>query len=75
MALINSCVCVLQVPVTVADVSALPRTGGCLESTVNVMTDCVTNTTASSVQVIRRRRWKYHIYIKKIKESNQINNS
>lgn len=52
--LINSCVfvCVSQVPVTVANVSALPKTGGCLESTVNVMTDCVTNTTASSAQVI-----------------------
>lgn len=44
-------VCVLQVPVTVASVFALPKTGGCLESTVSVTTESVTNTTASSAQV------------------------
>lgn len=47
------CLCgVLQVPVTVANVSALPKTGGCLESTVNVMTESVTNMMASYAQVI-----------------------
>lgn len=45
-------VCVLQVLVTVANVSALPKTGGCLESTVNVMTESVTNMMASYAQVI-----------------------
>lgn len=39
-----------KVPVTVANVSALPKTGGCLESTVSVMTESVTNMTASSAQ-------------------------
>lgn len=43
--------CVLQVPVTVASVSALPRTGGCLETTASVMTGSVTNMMASSAQV------------------------
>lgn len=44
--------CVLQGLVTVASVSALPKTGGCLESTVNVMTESVTNMMASYAQVI-----------------------
>lgn len=39
-----------KAPVTVANVSALPKTGGCLESTVSVMTETVTNMTASSAQ-------------------------
>lgn len=47
--LMESCA-VEKVPVTVANVSALPKTGGCLESTVSVMTESVTNMTASSAQ-------------------------
>lgn len=43
--------CSLQVPVTVVSVSAIPKTGGCLESTVNVTTENVTNTMASFAQV------------------------
>lgn len=39
-----------KVPVTVANVSAHPKTGGCLESTVSVTTESVTNMTASSAQ-------------------------
>lgn len=52
------CVCVLQVPVTVASASAIPKTGGCLESTVNVTTESATNTMASSAQV-NQRLWKH----------------
>lgn len=52
------CVRVLQVPVTVASVSAFPKTGGCLESTVNVMTESATNMMASPAQV-NRKLWKY----------------
>lgn len=37
-------------PVTVANVSALPKNGGCLESTVSVTTESVTNMTASYAQ-------------------------
>lgn len=43
--------CSLQVPVTVVSVSATPKTGGCLESTVNATTESVTNTMASFAQV------------------------
>lgn len=43
--------CLLQVPVTVVSVSAIPKTGGCLESTVNATTESVTNTMASFAQV------------------------
>lgn len=43
--------CVLQVPVTAANVSARPKSGGCLETTVSVMTGIVTDMTASSAQV------------------------
>lgn len=43
--------CSLQVPVTVDSVSAIPKTGGCLESTVNATTESVTNTMASFAQV------------------------
>lgn len=59
--LINTCVVVffLQVPVTAVSVSAPPKTGGCLESTASVMTDSVTNTTASSAQVTYWWRWEY----------------
>lgn len=39
-----------KVPVTVASVSAIPKTGGCLESTVNVTIESATNTMASSAQ-------------------------
>lgn len=49
--LINTRVCVLQVRVTVANASALPRTGGCLESTASVTTETVTSMTASYAQV------------------------
>ncbi len=45
------CVCALQVHVTVANASALPKTGGCLESTVSVTTESVTNMKESSAQV------------------------
>lgn len=56
--LISSCmfVCMLQVPVTVDNVSVLPKTGGCLESTVNAMTESVTNMTALFAQVINTNR-------------------
>lgn len=43
--------CLLQVPVTVVSVSAIPKTGGCLESTANATTESVTNTMASFAQV------------------------
>lgn len=39
-----------KVHATVANVSVLPKTGGCLESTVSVTTESVTNTMASSAQ-------------------------
>ncbi|KAG7238812.1 hypothetical protein INR49_030356 [Caranx melampygus] len=39
-----------RVPVTVASVSVLPKTGGCPESTASVTTESVTNMMASSAQ-------------------------
>lgn len=41
----------MQVPVTAANASALPKTGGCLGIYASVTTESVTNTMASSAQV------------------------
>lgn len=47
------CLCLIQVPVTVDNVSALHKSGGYREITVSVMTETVTNMMASSAQVIK----------------------
>lgn len=39
-----------KVPVIVVSVSAIPKTGGCPESTVSVTTESVISTTGSSAQ-------------------------
>lgn len=48
--------CVLQVPVIVVSVSAIPKTGGCPESTVSVTTESVISTTGSSAQVMKCKK-------------------
>lgn len=48
--------CVLQVPVIVVSVSAIPKTGGCPESTVSVTTESVISTTGSSAQVMKSKK-------------------
>lgn len=50
------CMCVLQVPVIVVSVSAIPKTGGCPESTVSVTTESVISTTGSSAQVLKCKK-------------------
>lgn len=50
------CMCVLQVPVIVVSVSAIPKTGGCPESTVSVTTESVISTTGSSAQVMKSKK-------------------
>lgn len=50
------CMCVLQVPVIVVSVSAIPKTGGCPESTVSVTTESVISTTGSSAQVMKCKK-------------------
>lgn len=50
------CMCVLQVPVIVVSVSAIPKTGGCPESTVSVTTESVISTTGSSAQVMKLKK-------------------
>lgn len=58
------CVFASQVPVTVAGVSALLKTGGFLENTASVTTGTVTNTTASSALVIseENKDWRCYCY-------------
>lgn len=46
------CLCLVQVPAIAVSVSALPKNGGCLETTVSVMIASATNTTVSSAQVM-----------------------
>lgn len=55
------CMCVLQVPVIVVSVSAIPKTGGCPESTVSVTTESVISTTGSSAQVMKSKKERQSI--------------
>lgn len=63
-------VCALQVPATVASVSAIPETGGCPESTVTVTTASVTDMTGSSAQVMKCKQTNK----KKKSNTNSIKN-